>query len=210
MAQPPEFHPEGDVWTHTLIMLDGLTAGCSATLAMGVLLHDVGKPPTFQVADRIRFNGHVEAGVAIAHQILTRLRFSKNEIEQIEALVANHMRFKDVPQMRQSTLKRFLRMDSFEEHLELHRLDCESSHGLLGNYELVREQLGKPGEAKLAPPRLVTGRDLIDAGYTPGPDFSRVLEQIEDAQLENRVTTREEGLKLAQQLMRPASEPAST
>ena len=123
VRQPPEFHPEGDVWTHTLIMLEGLRSPTPA-LALGVLLHDVGKPGTFRVADRIRFDGHVELGERIARDILTRLRFSNAVIEQVLALVANHMRFSHVHQMRESTLKRMLRMDRFDEHLELHRLDC--------------------------------------------------------------------------------------
>ena len=123
VQQPPEFHPEGDVWTHTLIMLDGLRDP-SLTLALGVLLHDVGKPATFRVAERIRFDGHVEKGVEIAHGLLTRLRFPNHVIEGVEALIANHMRFMEVPRMRESTLKRFMRMPDFEEHMALHRLDC--------------------------------------------------------------------------------------
>src|ERR1051325_5479675 len=125
VEQPPEYHPEGDVWTHTLLLLEQLDHPTPA-LALGALLHDVGKPPTFRVAERIRFGGHVEEGVRIAHDILTRLRFSRDEMEQVEALVANHMKFKDVHQMRDSTLKRFLRLPCFTEHLELHRLDCLS------------------------------------------------------------------------------------
>ena len=131
VAQPPEFHPEGDVWTHTLIMLEGLQSP-SPALALGVLLHDVGKPGTFRIADRIRFDGHVELGERIAREILNRLRFSNAEIDQVIALIANHMRFSHVHQMRESTLKRMLRLPEFEEHLELHRLDCSSSHGHLG------------------------------------------------------------------------------
>ena len=150
VPQPPEFHPEGDVWTHTLIMLDGLR-NPSATLAMGVLLHDVGKPPTYRVAERIRFDGHVEAGVAITHEIMTHLRFSSEEIRQVEALVENHMRFKDAPRMRESTLKRFLRMPQFEEHLELHRLDCSSSHNMLDNYEFVKAKRKEFGQREDRP-----------------------------------------------------------
>src|ERR1035438_1452087 len=122
VAQPPQYHPEGDVWTHTLLLLEKMEKP-TVTLALGALLHDVGKPPTFRVAERIRFDGHVEEGVRLAHGILTRLRFSRDEMEQVEALVANHMRFKDVHRMKESTLKRFLRMPDFAEHLELHRLD---------------------------------------------------------------------------------------
>ena len=140
VQQPPEYHPEGDVWVHTLLLLEQLERP-TATLAMGALLHDVGKPPTFRVAERIRFDGHVEEGVRLAQGILDRLRFSRHEAEQVLALVANHMRFKDVLQMKESTLKRFLRLPAFEEHLELHRLDALSSNRRLDSYEFVRGKL---------------------------------------------------------------------
>jgi len=128
VEQPPEYHPEGDVWVHTLLLLEKLRQP-TATLAWGALLHDVGKPPTFRVAERIRFDGHVEEGVALTHSILSRLRFSREDMEQVEALVASHMRFADVQRMRESTLKRFLRLPRFEEHLELHRLDVSPATG---------------------------------------------------------------------------------
>lgn len=202
VAQPPEFHPEGDVWTHTLIMLEGLQSP-SPTLALGVLLHDVGKPGTFRVADRIRFDGHVELGERIARQILNRLRFSNAAIDQVIALIANHMRFSHVHQMRESTLKRMLRLPAFEEHLELHRLDCFSSHGHLENYEFAKSKFEQAAPEELRPPRLVTGGDLIAAGYVPGPDFSRMLEVAEDAQLEARIQTKEEGLELVRATFGP-------
>ena len=195
VAQPPEFHPEGDVWTHTLLMLDQLREP-TVTLALGVLLHDVGKPPTFRVADRIRFDGHVEKGVEMAEAILTRLRFSNDQIRQATALVANHMRFKDAPQMRESTLKRFLRLENFPEHLELHRLDCVSSHGYLDNYKLVKEKMEELPPAVLKPPPLITGDDLIAAGYQPSPAFSRILAAVEDAQLESKISSRDEAMAL--------------
>jgi tRNA nucleotidyltransferase/poly(A) polymerase len=210
VKQPPEFHPEGDVWTHTLMMLEGLPKGASPTLALGVLLHDVGKPSTFRVAERIRFDGHVEAGVALARTILTRLRFSNDDITQVENLVANHMRFKDVRKMKESTLKRFLRLDRFEEHLELHRLDCESSHGMLDNFDFVRARREALGDEEISPERLLTGKDLIDAGLTPGPEFGQILNAVEDAQLEGRVSTKAEALALALSLRKQVSEPAST
>ena len=202
VAQPPEFHPEGDVWTHTLIMLEGLRAPTPA-LALGVLLHDVGKPGTFRVADRIRFDGHVELGEQIARDILNRLRFSNAEIDQVIALIANHMRFSHVHQMRESTLKRMLRLNRFEEHLELHRLDCSSSHGHLENYEFAKAKFEQTEPEQLQPARLVTGDDLIAAGYAPGPDFSRMLEVAEDAQLESRIHSKEEGLKLVRSTFGP-------
>ncbi|MBV8732046.1 MAG: HD domain-containing protein, partial [Acidobacteriia bacterium] len=170
------------------------------TLAFGALLHDVGKPPTFRIAERIRFDGHVEAGVALAHGILSRLRFSREDEEQIEGLVANHMRFKDVHRMKESTLKRFLRLPKFEEHLELHRLDCLASHGRLENYEFVRRKLEELPAEQLKPKPLLTGRDLIAAGYTPGPQFSKMLAATEDAQLEGRIQSREEALELVKGL----------
>jgi poly(A) polymerase len=195
VEQPPQFHPEGDVWAHTLLLLEQLRKP-SATLALGALLHDVGKPPTFRVADRIRFDGHVEVGVRLAHTILTRLRFSREEMEQVEALVANHMRFKDASKMKESTLKRFLRLPEFEEHLELHRLDVMSSNRRLENYELVQAKLAEYGEKHLQPEPLVTGADLIGLGYQPGPRFSKILTAIEDAQLEGAIATRGEAIEL--------------
>ena len=198
VAQPPEFHPEGDVWTHTLIMLEGLREP-SLTLALGVLLHDVGKPGTFRIAERIRFDGHVEKGIEIAHALLTRLRFPNDVIAGAEALIANHMKFMETPRMRESTLKRFMRMPDFEEHMALHRLDCLSSHGHLDNYEFVRQkQLEVPAE-ELKPAPLVTGKDLIAAGFRPGPAFGVVLSEIEDAQLEGRISSAEEALRMAQE-----------
>jgi poly(A) polymerase len=202
VQQPPEFHPEGDVWTHTLIMLEGLQSP-SPALALGVLLHDVGKPGTFRVAGRIRFDGHVELGERIAREILNRLRFSNAEIDQVIALIANHMRFSHVHQMRESTLKRMLRLPAFQEHLELHRLDCSSSHGNLDNYEFAKAKFEQSAPEELRPPRLVTGDDLIAAGYAPGPDFSRMLEVAEDAQLEARIQSKEEGLELVRSTFGP-------
>ena len=195
VQQPPEFHPEGDVWTHTLIMLEQLQSPTPA-LALGVLLHDAGKPGTFRVADRIRFDGHVELGERIAREILNRLRFSNAEIEQVIALIANHMRFQHVFQMRESTRKRFLRLPRFDEHLELHRLDCTSSHGHLDNYEFMKAKYEESPPEELRPDRLLTGDDLIAAGYRPGPEFSKMLDAAEDAQLESRVRTKEEALDL--------------
>jgi poly(A) polymerase len=206
VAQPPEYHPEGDVWTHTLLMLGAMKTPV-LTLALGVLLHDVGKPPTFRIAERIRFDGHAEVGARMAVSILSRLRYSSDEIFQVESLVANHLRFKDVPNMRQSTLKRFLRMDRFGEHLELHRLDCISSHRRLENYEYARRKLAELPAETLRPPRLLTGRDLIDAGYSPGPPFKEMLEQVEDAQLEGRIQTRDDALNLIRSLY-PLLKPA--
>lgn len=197
VEQPPQYHPEGDVWTHTLLLLDGLTPGCSSTLAWGALLHDIGKPATFErAADRIRFHGHVEVGVKIAAVICNRLRFSKAQTEQILALVANHMRFGEVQRMRPSTLKRFFRLHDFAEHLELHRLDALASRGDLSHYHYAQEHYATLPEESIRPALLVTGRDLIVAGYRPGPEFRRWLALVEDAQLEGRIQSREQGLEM--------------
>jgi poly(A) polymerase len=188
VQQPPQFHPEGDVWVHTLLLLEGLPEKASPTLAMGGLLHDVGKPPTFRVApDRIRFDGHVEVGVKMAEEICHRLRFSKHDTEQVARLVANHMRFADVREMKPATLKRFFRLPRFEEHLELHRLDCLASHRDLTMYNFVREQLARIPAEQIRPKPLLTGDDLIAMGYAPGPRFKQILAALEDAQLEGRL-----------------------
>jgi poly(A) polymerase len=190
VEQSPQHHPEGDVFVHTLLLLDKLPAGGSKTLAWGALLHDVGKPPTFRVApDRIRFDSHVEVGVKMAAEICRRLRFSNYETGQILALVDNHMRFADVQRMKQSTLKKFLRLAAFDEHLELHRMDCLSSHGNLDSYEYSRDQLQSIPPEAIRPTPLITGQDLIEAGYAPGPRFKEILSAIEDAQLEGRIAT---------------------
>ncbi len=205
VEQPPEFHPEGDVWTHTLMMLEGLDNApdrSTPALGMGVLLHDVGKPPTFRVADRIRFDGHVEVGVRIAREILARLRFSNDDAEQILALIGNHMKFKDAARMRESTLKRFLRLPRFDEHLALHRLDCLSSNGNLDTWEMLRQRYTETPPEQLKPPPLLTGHDLVQAGYAPGPRFGKVLTALEDAQLEGRIKTHEEALDLAREIWR--------
>ena len=200
VEQPPQFHPEGDVWIHTLMMLEQLPANCSPTLAWGVLLHDVGKPPTFTPPDgpngRIRFDRHVEVGTKMAEDICRRLRFSGDDTEQISALVANHLKFKDVHQMKLSTLKRFVRLPRFEEHLELHRLDCLSSHRNLDAYEFVRKFIAETPPEQVRPPRLLTGEDLKILGYRPGPQFKEILEAVEEAQLNGRIHNKDEALKL--------------
>jgi poly(A) polymerase len=199
VQQPPQYHPEGDVFVHTMLLLDKLPTGAAKTLAWGALLHDVGKPATFRIApDRIRFDGHVEVGVKMAAEILRRLRFSNHETDQILALVDNHMRFGVVQRMKQSTLKKFLRLPAFEEHLELHRIDCLSSHGQLDAYEYTREQMRSMPPEAIRPTPLITGRDLIEAGYEPGPRFKEVLTAVEDAQLEGRLTSREAAMDYVQ------------
>jgi poly(A) polymerase len=206
VEQPPQFHPEGDVWVHTLGLLKQLEPGCSMTLAWGALLHDVGKPPTFRRApDRIRFDGHAEMGVAMAAEICRRFRFSNDETRQIVALVENHMQFMDAGRMKASTLKRFFRLESFEEHLELHRMDCMAGSGYLEHWEFVRERwLAMPGET-VRPKPLITGRELIAAGYQPGAGFKEMLRAVEDAQLEGTIGTADEALRLVQERFGGAS-----
>ena len=204
VEQPPQYHPEGDVWIHTRMMLEMLRPNCSPTLAWGVLLHDVGKPPTFSPAagpgTRIRFDGHDEVGARMAEKICRAFRFSNEDITQIESLVANHMRFKDVRQMRQATLKRFVRLPRFEEHLELHRLDCLSSHRSLDAYDFVQRFLAETPPEQVRPPRLVTGNDLKDMGIRPGPRFKEILLAVEEAQLDGRFSDRQSALEFARSI----------
>jgi poly(A) polymerase len=188
VKQPPQFHPEGDVWIHTLLLLGMLPAGSSRTLAWGALLHDVGKPPTFRVApDRIRFDNHVEVGTRMAEEVGRRFRMSNDDIAQISALVANHLRFADVRNMKESTFKRFIRLPRFDEHLELHRIDCLGSHGILDLYHYTREKMSQLPPEQVRPQPLITGQDLLAAGYQQGPRFKEILSAVEDAQLEGRL-----------------------
>jgi poly(A) polymerase len=214
VEQPPQYHPEGDVWMHTRMMLEQMPAGCSPTLAWGVLLHDVGKPPTFAPPagpnGRIRFDGHAEIGALMVEAICKRLRFSNSDAAQIVALVANHMKFKDAAAMRPATMKRFVRMDRFSEHLELHRVDCLSSHRMLNNYDLVTRFIAETPPEEVRPPRLLTGTDLKELGFRAGPVFREILAATEDAQLDGRLRTREEALAWVKSNFQPAGEDAAT
>jgi poly(A) polymerase len=195
VEQPPQFHPEGDVFVHTLLLLQNLPYPISSTLAWGALLHDVGKPATFRLApDRIRFDGHVDVGVKMAEEICRRFRFSSDDIQQILALVQNHMRFGDASRMKESTFKKFVRMPRFDEHLALHRLDCLGSFGSLASYDFVQNRVAEMPPEIMRPAPLVTGKDLIDMGLTPGPRFKELLSAAEDAQLEGTLQNREEAL----------------
>jgi poly(A) polymerase len=196
VEQPPEFHPEGDVFVHTLLLLENLPQPCPPTLAWGALLHDVAKPPTFRRApDRIRFDEHASVGVKMAESICQRLRFSNHETEQILALVGNHMRFGDVERMKPSTFKRFVRLPRFDQHLELHRLDCQASHRSLRLYDFTRKKMSELPPSAFRPEPLVSGDDLIAAGYEPGPRFKEILTAVEDAQLEGAVKSKKEALQ---------------
>jgi poly(A) polymerase len=193
VPQPEEYHPEGDVFVHTRNAV-GLLRNPSPTLALATLLHDVGKPKTLQVGDRIRFHGHVEVGARMAEEVCARLRMSNEETARVVALVQNHLGFTNLREMRRSTLIRFLTQDGIEEHLEMHRVDCLSSRRSLESYRFARETLA---ELKGAPPRTplpVTGDDLIGMGYKPGPLFGQILSAVEDLHLENPGLTREEAI----------------
>jgi len=196
VEQPPEFHPEGDVFVHTLLLLENLLQPCPPTLAWGGLLHDVGKPPTFRRApDRIRFDSHVDVGVKMAEAICRHLRFSNGDTEQIRALVDNHMRFGDVEKMKASTFKRFVRLPRFDEHLELHRLDCMASHRKLRMYDYTRQKIAELTPESIHPKPLVNGDDLVAAGYSPGPQFKEILSAVEDAQLEGNLYSKDQAIR---------------
>jgi poly(A) polymerase len=175
-------------------MLLGQLENVPLTLALGVLFHDVGKPPTFVKADRIRFNEHEKVGAEMTRSIMTRLKFSNEEIERVVSLVAQHMVFKDAEKMRPSKLKRFIRQPHFDEHLALHRADCMASHGDLSAYEFCSSKLKEASENELNPEPLITGSDLIGLGLTPGPEFKVILRQVEDLQLEGSLKSRDDAL----------------
>lgn len=208
--QPPDFHPEGDVWIHTLGLLERLAAP-PLELALAALLHDVGKPLTQTFEDRIRFSGHDRVGAALARDILTRLRYPNSTIDAVAALTAQHMRFKDAPQMSGATFKRFVRQPLFDTLLELHRLDLLASQRPLANYHAVRRRRDQLPPEQLHPAPLLTGRDLIALGYPPGPAFSAVLHALEEEQLDGRIATRDAAEQFVRAFfLKPASDKAST
>lgn len=187
VAQPEQFHPEGDVWEHTLMLL-GQLENAPLPLALGALLHDVGKPRTYTLTDRIRFNEHEKVGAAMTEEILERLKFSRDTIDRVVALVHQHMTFKDTRNMRPATLKRFLRQPHFDDHLALHKLDCLASHGDLSAHAFCSDELARETPASLRPTPLITGANLIALGLKPGPLFATILKDVEDRQLENSLT----------------------
>jgi len=205
VEQPPDFHPEGDVWRHTLGLLELLQPGVELELALAALLHDVGKPATQTISDRIRFQGHERAGAELARSILTRLRFPNATVDAVESMIAQHMKFRQATQMTGARFKRFARQPGFDLMLELHRLDLAGGLRPLTNYENVRARRDALTEAELRPPRLVTGYDLLALGCAPGPEFARVLSALEEEQLEGRVSTREEALAFVRQAWEQAS-----
>lgn len=195
--QPPQFHPEGDVFKHTRIMLELLPAEVSLPLVFSVLFHDIGKPPTFGVDEngRIRFNGHDRIGAEMTELAMQRLRFSRAEMEATVEMVRQHMVFKDVPKMRVAKLKRFMARPTFQDELELHRVDCASSHGMLDNYEFLLQKRDEFLEEPIIPPPLVRGDDLIRLGMKPGPRFGKILEALETRQLEGGFRDREDAIE---------------
>jgi poly(A) polymerase len=197
VEQPPRFHPEGDVWQHTLIMLEILSkekkSNVNPALAWGTLLHDVGKPVSRSEDENgVHFYGHVKLGEDIADKIMQRLKFSRAQRETVLNLIGQHMIFMNVQKMRPARLKRFLRMPDFDLHLELHRLDCLASHGMLDNYEFCRDQLQNLAVEELHPPRLLTGDDLIALGFTPGKIIGEIISALEDEQMEGRISSPDE------------------
>jgi poly(A) polymerase len=209
--QPAEFHPEGDVYLHTRSMLELLGGDdVSVPLVWSVLLHDIGKPPTARVDEdgRIRFNGHDRIGAEMAETLLRRLRFNNADIAQIVEAVRQHMVFKDVRRMRVAKLKRFMARPHFDEELELHRVDCMSSHGLLDNHEFLLAKKEEFANEPIIPPPLVNGHDLIAEGFQPGPALGKILEAIQNAQLEGTIRNREEGLALAREMAADEERPA--
>jgi poly(A) polymerase len=195
--QPAQFHPEGDVFVHTRAMLELLAPDAPVGVVLSVLFHDIGKPPTFRYhkdEDRIRFSGHDRVGAEMTERVMERLRFSRADTERTVEAVRQHMVFKDVQNMRTAKLKRFMAREGFDEELELHRVDCQSSHGALDNYDFLKAKAEEFANEPLIPPPLVTGHDLMALGWKPGPHFGPMLEAVQTAQLEGTLTTKEDAL----------------
>lgn len=206
--QPPEWHPEGDVYTHTRIMLDLLAPDAPLELCLAVLLHDIAKPPCRTIDDdsgRIRFNGHDTLGAEMTETILRRLRYPNHTIAAVVPMVARHMQFMNVQKMRVAKLKRFMAEPTFDLELELHRVDCASSNGFTDNYEFLQAQAAAFAAEPLIPPPLVTGRDLIHLGLPPGPRFKAILEAIQTEQLEGKIASRQAALDTLQKLVNDAT-----
>jgi poly(A) polymerase len=203
--QPPEFHPEGDVYVHTMIMLELLDPAASLDLCLAVLLHDIAKPATRTVDEdtgRPRFNGHDRVGEEMAEVILRRLRYPNDVVEQVKFMVGRHMTFMHVQQMRTAKVRRFMGVPTFEKEMELHRVDCASSNGFTDNYEFLRAKEHEFANEPIMPPPLVNGRDLIDRGLKPGPRFREILDEIQTEQLEGRIADRTQALALLENLIR--------
>jgi putative nucleotidyltransferase with HDIG domain len=199
VAQPAQFHPEGDAFAHTIKALGLLGPHPSSVLSWSVLLHDIGKKATMRVTDRIRFNNHDQVGAAMAETVLQRLRAPNSLIEAVSACIDNHMNFMNVTDMRLSTLKKFLSRPTIAEELELHRVDCLASHGNLDNYDFIKKNLEAFALEQLKPQPLLRGNDLISFGLAPGPVFGTILDEIYDLQLEEKIKTRDEALLIVKE-----------
>jgi putative nucleotidyltransferase with HDIG domain len=201
--QPPEWHPEGDVYIHTCIMLEMLAPDAPLELCLATLLHDIAKPPTRTIDPdgRIRFNGHDALGAQMTLEILTRLRYPNAVIRDASHMVSRHMQFMNVQQMRKAKLKRFMSEPTFPQEMELHRVDCASSNGFTDNYDFLHTKAEEFAHEPLIPPPLITGRDLIARGLKPSPRFKEILDEIETEQLENRLSSREEALVFLETLI---------
>jgi len=216
VTQPPEFHPEGDVWEHTLLMLGILDRDdgdwCPVTdtereiLGFATLLHDIGKPATFSVSDRIRFHGHDALGASMSEEVLRRLKRPREVIDTVRDIIGRHMHFAHLPRMKEAKRRRFLQEPEFPLHLSLHRLDCLGSHENLSVYAYGLNAWQVERAKEPPPPRLLNGRDLMELGYKPGPELGRALSALEDAQLEGKVVTREEALTFIRGLPSAAPE----
>lgn len=206
VPQPPEFHPEGDVWTHTLLVLEAL-GPCEPALAWAALLHDIAKSETMSVSDRIRFHGHAEQGAILAREILTRLRASNELIDAVSSLVGAHMQFRNVREMGEAAFRRFIRLPRFDELQQLHRADCIGSHEGLETLDLIARRRAALTESDLRPTPLLRGHDLIELNYKPGPEMGKILQALEEEQLEGRLTTREDALKWLQESFPQAPPP---
>jgi poly(A) polymerase len=195
VAQPENFHPEGDVFEHTRLLLEFFQFPVSTILALSALFHDAGKPRTSAIRKgRLTFYEHSEEGAKIAESVMKRLRFSNEDIAGVCQCIANHMKFMDVKKMRAGKLKQFISRPYFDEEMELHRIDCEASHGMLDNYEFLKEKIKEYAHLELKPKPFVNGNDLIAMGMTPGPVMKPILEELYELQLEGTHKTREEAL----------------
>ncbi len=204
-GQPPEYHPEGDVYTHTMIMLELLDPDAPPDLCLATLLHDIAKPATRTVdveTGRIRFNGHDKLGAEMTTAILRRLRYPNEVIDRASFMVARHMQFMHVRDMRVAKVRRFMGAPTFAGEMELHRVDCASSNGFTDNYDFLREKEREFASEPVLPPPLVTGRDLIDRGLEPGPRFREILDQIQTEQLEGRIAGRQAALDMLDGIIR--------
>ena len=202
VEQPQEFHPEGDVFVHTCLVLDKLGDNNNVTLALGGLFHDIGKPSTYSKTDRIRFNRHEYVGASMAEKICKRLKFSNKQTSDVKLLVSEHMKFGNIKEMRKSTFKRFISMENFDLHLKLHKADCLASHGDLRLFDFTINKINELSNEPIKPKPIINGNDLISLGLKPGPKFKKILSELFDEQLEGNILNHEEGVSLANELIK--------